>query len=192
MIIDVHAHALHEGFLKELCRRPAWGLSAERDGKGGYIVQRKGDRAGFPGSLDTHLHDMESRLESLRRRGVTKQLVGPPPGFLCWPGGAIDVDGARAMNDQTAAAVAEGEVCWAEWRRWRSASRSDAAQELERAVDRHGFQGAMIPTTAGEFPSTCLSSSPSSKLSNGWASSFSCILPASITRSTLPSSAPTP
>ena len=95
MIIDVHAHALHEGFLDELCRRPVCGLSAERDGKGGYIIQRKGDRAGFPGSLDTHLHHMESRLESLRRRGVTKQLVGPPPGFLCWPGGAVDVEGSR-------------------------------------------------------------------------------------------------
>ena len=42
MIIDIHAHALHEGFLEELCRRPRAGLSAERDGKGGYILQRKG------------------------------------------------------------------------------------------------------------------------------------------------------
>jgi aminocarboxymuconate-semialdehyde decarboxylase len=152
MIIDVHAHALHEGFLEGLCRRPACGLAAERDGKGGYIVQRKGDRAGYPGSLDTHLHDMASRLESLRRRGVTKQLVGPPPGFLCWPGGATDVDGARAMNDQIAAVVADGEGLLGGMATVALGEPERAAEELERAVDKHGFQGTMIPTTAGGIP----------------------------------------
>src|SRR5262245_58107740 len=40
MIIDMHAHALDEAFLRDLCRTPRFGLSADRDTAGRFRVRR--------------------------------------------------------------------------------------------------------------------------------------------------------
>src|SRR5258708_28698470 len=83
MIIDTHAHALDEAFLQGLCRTPRFGLSADRDTAGRFCV-RRGD--GAPVSLDDELSNIPRRIESLGRRDVGLQLIGPPPGFASWPG----------------------------------------------------------------------------------------------------------
>ena len=79
MIIDVHAHALREQYLQGLTRRPEFGVAAKPDGKGGYYIKRDGESWR---SLDPFLHDLPARIESLKRRGVTRQLVAPPTGFV--------------------------------------------------------------------------------------------------------------
>jgi aminocarboxymuconate-semialdehyde decarboxylase len=88
MTIDTHAHALDEAFLQGLCRTPRFGLSADRDRAGRFCV-RRGDGAAV--SLDDELSNIPRRIESLSRRDVGLQLIGPPPGFASWPGGAADV-----------------------------------------------------------------------------------------------------
>ena len=88
MIIDTHAHALDEAFLDALCSKPAFGLSAERRADGRFRV-RRGD--GQPHSIDENLSDVPKRVASLARRGVDLQLIGPPPGYVAWPGGAVGV-----------------------------------------------------------------------------------------------------
>ena len=99
MIIDVHAHALDEAFLHDLCRTPRFGLAGGRDAAGRFCI-RRGDAPAV--SLDFGLIDMGTRLASLTRRDVGLQLVSPPPGLTSWPGGAADVDYARALNEHGA------------------------------------------------------------------------------------------
>lgn len=43
-------------------------------------------------SLDENLFDIPKRIASLARRGVDLQLIGPPPGFVAWPGRAANVE----------------------------------------------------------------------------------------------------
>lgn len=151
MFIDVHAHGLSLGFLESLCRRPQIGLSAELT-PDGYVIQRSGDRIGFPGLLDKNLHDMPRRVESLRRRDVHLQLVAPPPGFMTWPGGALDVEGARVLNAQAADMVEEAGERLGGMAVVALGEPDKAADELRRAVDQYGFVGATIPTSAGGTP----------------------------------------
>ncbi len=106
MIIDAHAHALDQAFLEQLCRKPAFGLSAERRADGRFWIKR-GDRPAH--SLDENLIDTPKRVESLVRRGVDLQLIGPPPGFVAWAGGAAGVDYARALNEHGAQVASRGE-----------------------------------------------------------------------------------
>jgi aminocarboxymuconate-semialdehyde decarboxylase len=86
MILDVHAHALDEAFLHDLCRTPRFGLAGGRDAAGRFCL-RRGDAP--PVSLDFDLIDMGKRLESLTRRDVRLQLIGPPPGLASWPGAPL-------------------------------------------------------------------------------------------------------
>ena len=78
MIIDLHAHALGDRFLSDLCMHPIAGMSCQKDGHGGYLFRRPIDEAYR--SLDKNLSDLGHRLESLKRRKVERQLFGPPPG----------------------------------------------------------------------------------------------------------------
>src|SRR5262245_60361599 len=105
MILDVHAHALDEAFLHDLCRAPRFGLTGGRDAAGRFCL-RRGDAPPVP--LDFELIDIGMRLESLTRRDVGLQLIGPPPGLTSWPGGAAEVDYARALNEHGARVVAQG------------------------------------------------------------------------------------
>src|SRR5262245_48764545 len=105
VIIDAHAHALDEAFLDGLCRRPAFGLAAERRPDGRFWV-RRGDAP--PHSLDENLTDIATRIASLSRRNVELQLIGPPPGFVAWPGGAAGVEYARALNEHGARVAVQG------------------------------------------------------------------------------------
>jgi hypothetical protein len=93
MIIDMHAHALAEGFLSDLCTHPIAGMSCRKDGHGGFLIRRPIDDA--PRSLDKNLHDLPHRLDSLtaaiRTTAGTDFLAGRrrPEGM-----GACDSQGA--------------------------------------------------------------------------------------------------
>ena len=149
MIIDAHAHALDEAFLDALCHKPAYGLAAER-GKDGRFWIRRGDRRAH--SLDENLTDTAKRVESLARRNVDLQLIGPPPGFVAWPGGAASVEYARALNEHGARIVSQGEGRLELMATLALGEPQSCAYELERAVDRYGARSALLPTTAGGRP----------------------------------------
>jgi len=148
MIIDVHAHALDEAFLAELCRTPRFGLAADRDPAGRYRVRR--DAAAV--SLDDELSNVPRRLASLRRRNVGLQLIGPPPGFASWPGGAADVEYARALNEHGARVVAEGEGRLELMLTLPLGEPVRCAYELERGLDTYHVRSALLPATAGGRP----------------------------------------
>ena len=149
MIIDTHAHALDEAFLDGLCRKPAFGLTAERRADGRFWV-RRGDKP--PHSLDENLTDVPKRLESLARRGVDLQLIGPPPGYVSTPDGAADVAFARALNEHGARIASQGEGRLELMAALALAEPGKCAYELERAVDLYGARSALLPTTAGGRP----------------------------------------
>ncbi|MGZ5120481.1 MAG: amidohydrolase family protein [Burkholderiales bacterium] len=149
MIIDAHAHALDEAFLDSLCRKPAFGLSAERRADGRFWVSR-GERPAH--SLDENLIDVPKRVTSLKRRGIDLQLIGPPPGFVAWPGGAAGVDYARALNEHGTRIASQGEGRLELMATLALGEPQKAAYELERAVDLYGARSALLPTTAGGRP----------------------------------------
>ena len=149
MIIDTHAHALDDAFLDALCRKPAFGLSAQR-GKDGRFWIRRGD--GRAHSLDENLFDVPKRIASLARRDVSLQLIGPPPGFVAWPGGAADVDYARSLNEHGARIAAQGEGRLEVMATLAMAEPDKVAYELERAVDLFGCRSALLPSTAAGLP----------------------------------------
>jgi aminocarboxymuconate-semialdehyde decarboxylase len=149
MIIDTHAHALDEAFLKGLCRAPRFGFSADRDTAGRFCV-RRGD--GGPVSLDDDLSNLPRRIESLRRRKVGLQLIGPPPGFASWPGGAASVEYARTLNEHGARVVAQGQGRLELMVTLPFGAPESCAYELERALDVYGARSALLPATAGGRP----------------------------------------
>src|SRR3954462_14236303 len=149
MIIDAHAHGLDEAFLDGLSRKPAFGLSAERRADGRFWVKR-GDRPAH--SLDENLIDTPKRVASLARRGVDLQLIGPPPGFVAWPGGAASVEYARAPNEHGARVASQGEGRLELMATLAMGEPEKCAYELERAVDLYGTRSALLPSTAGGWP----------------------------------------
>lgn len=96
MIIDVHAHALSERFIRDLATTPVAGLKSETSTDGYYAIRRAGDDR--KSTLDPHLFDLEHRLASLKRRKVDLQLVGPPPFLVAWPGGVAGSELVRALH----------------------------------------------------------------------------------------------
>ena len=138
MSIDVHAHALHEGFLRE--------LSAQ-----GLMVEARGPGFGFEGygNLDPLLFDMPGRLDSLVRRGVELQLVSPPPRAISDAGWCADAAFARRLNRQTAAVVVEGQGRLAGLAVPPLAEPHQAVAEIARAMDEDGLVGVALPTSAG-------------------------------------------
>jgi aminocarboxymuconate-semialdehyde decarboxylase len=149
VIIDAHAHALDEAFLDALCRRPAYGLSAER-GRDGRFWIRRGDRR--PHSLDENLTDIEKRVASLAQRNVDLQLIGPPPGFVAWPGGAAGVEYARALNEHGARIASQSNRRLELMATLALGEPEACAYELERAVGLYGTRSALLPATAGGRP----------------------------------------
>jgi len=149
VILDTHAHALDEAFLDALCRKPAFGLSAER-GKDGRFWIRRGDARAH--SLDENLLDVPKRVASLARRDVALQLIGPPPGFVAWPGGAADVGYARALNEHGARIAAQGAGRLEVMATLAMGEPERVAYELERAVDLYGCRSALLPSSAAGAP----------------------------------------
>lgn len=146
MTVDVHAHALSEQFLRGLERQPLGALVGVNLGGGRYAIRRGGQPAA---SLDPNLHDLPRRLDSLRRRGVTRQLFGPSPGFLAWQDGAATVELTRALHRQSLAIAAEAGGLMEPMALPALGEPDQAAPELERAAGEHGFRSVMLPSSAG-------------------------------------------
>jgi aminocarboxymuconate-semialdehyde decarboxylase len=143
MIVDVHAHVLSASLLERLARDGAFGLHHSRDGE---VLHR-----GY-GVFDPDVYDHERRLARLADMGVDLQLVSPIANFTTWPGGAADVEHARALNESTAKCVAESGGRFAGLAALALGDPPRAVEELGRAVEEHGFVGALVGTYAGDRP----------------------------------------
>lgn len=142
MLIDVHAHALSEAFIREMVATPGLGLPVEAVGAHQFRV------AGY-GILDPLLYDLEGRLENLRRRDVRLQLIGPPPPLVSNGARAASVDLARRINRSTAWVVTNGQALLGGLAVPPLGEPEAVAEELKRAVGEHGFIGVNLSTAAG-------------------------------------------
>ena len=150
MIIDMHAHGLSERFLADLIKTPQAGLSCERNDRGEFVLFRSGAPVGK--SLDRHLHDLPTRIASLKRRKVERQIFGPPPGLLASPGYATGVELVRVLHRQQDEIVKQSEGLMEAIAVLALGEPDRACDELRRAVEEYGYRAAMIPSTAGGRP----------------------------------------
>jgi len=150
LIIDMHAHALAERFLHDMAKTPVAGLRAERGGDGYWVIRRQGDDR--KSSIDTNLHDLPARLESLKRRDVALQLFAPPPFMLAWPGGAAGTELVRALNAASHGIARESEGRMEMLSVLALGEPEAAVSELQHAVDTYGVRGVMMPSSAGGRP----------------------------------------
>lgn len=147
MIIDVHAHALSERFIRDLATQPVAGLRSETSADGYFAIRRAGDDR--KSTLDPHLFNLEHRLESLKRRKVELQLVGPPPFLVAWPGGAAGSELVRALHGMLRDVAAQSGGLMEAIGVLALGEPDKAADELRRAVDEHGIRALIMPTSAG-------------------------------------------
>ncbi len=145
MIIDVHAHGLAEDFIIETAKGSGRQWRVEIAGPGRYV-------AADYGALDPLLYDLPGRLAHLRAHDVGLQLVCPPPPLVANPNHTADATLARRLNASTARLVAEGEGRLAGLAVPAVGEPARAAEELRRDIDKHGFLGVMLPSSAGERP----------------------------------------
>lgn len=143
MIVDVHAHALSGGLVDRFARDGAFGFHRGPDGE--LLVR------GY-GRLDRDVYDHEKRLQRLADMNVDLQLICPILTLTAWPGDAADVELARALNRSTADCVAGSGGRFAGLAVLPLGEPRRAVEELERAVEEHGFVGAAIGTYAGDRP----------------------------------------
>ena len=143
MKIDVHAHVLSEPYLDRVLRDGAFGFRRGDDGA-----------ALMPdyGPLDPGVYRHEERLARLVQNGIDLQLVGPLINFSAWPGGAAGVEQARALNQSTAECVAGSGGRFAGLTALALGEPERAVEDLGRAVEQHGFVGAVTGTYAGDRP----------------------------------------
>jgi len=64
MIVDVHAHAASEDFIRETAAKPSYGMPYEVRADGSYATRGYGE-------MDRLMWDLDGRLENLQRRGST-------------------------------------------------------------------------------------------------------------------------
>ena len=141
MIIDVHAHALHEPFIAEMAGDPGFPMPFEKIEGGGYRI------AGY-GPMDPLVYDLEGRVKSLESRGVDLQLISPPPKVISNVDAAADAALARKINDSTARLIEEGGSRLAGLAVPPVGEPAKCAEEVRRAAGEHGFKGTVIGTTA--------------------------------------------
>src|SRR5258708_2548780 len=134
MLIDVHAHALSEAFVLQMANTPGLGLPLQLVGPRSYHL------AGY-GPFDPLLYDLDGRLESLKRRGVTLQGGGGRPPMIANGDKAASVENARLINQSTAWIVANGEKRIGGLAVPPLGDPARIADEVRRAIEEHGFVG---------------------------------------------------
>jgi aminocarboxymuconate-semialdehyde decarboxylase len=145
MIIDVHAHAASEDFIRETAREPRYGLPYEVRPDGTYATRGYGE-------MDRLMWDLDGRLDNLARRGVDLQLVSPSPRTISDHQRVIGVEVARLMNRATADLVKRGGGRLGGMGVLPLGEPDKAADEIGRAVGEYGFRGACMPTSAAGAP----------------------------------------
>ena len=145
MIVDVHAHAASEAFIREVAANPSYGIPYEVRPDGSYATRGYGE-------MDRLMWDLDGRLESLARRGVDLQLISPSPRTISDHERVIGVEIARLMNQETAALVKRGAGRLGGMGVLPLGEPKKAPDEIRRAVGEHGFRGVCLPTSAAGVP----------------------------------------
>jgi aminocarboxymuconate-semialdehyde decarboxylase len=140
--VDIHAHAIPEGFLDEVAARNLAGVEVEM--ADGYVIT-------FPGGKPLRaiagiMVDFDDRLEWLDGQQMAYQIVAP---WLDIHGQELPtadgVEWVRLLNDAMAESVSTRERILA-YATLHLQDPGAAAAELERAIGELGMVGCMLPT----------------------------------------------
>ncbi len=145
MLVDVHAHGFSEEFVRRMADTPGLGFPLQATGPRSYHLP------GY-GTFDPLLYDLDARLESLKRRGVTLQLISPSPSIISNGPKVVSLEETRQLNASTAWMVANGEGRIAGLAVPALGDPTIAADELRRSVEQHGLVGVVLSTSAGPRP----------------------------------------
>jgi aminocarboxymuconate-semialdehyde decarboxylase len=145
MIVDVHAHAASEDFIRETAAKPCYSMPYEIRPDGTYATRGYGE-------MDRLMWDLDGRLESLNRRGIDLQLISPSPRTISDHEHTIGVEIARLMNRETANLVTRSGGQLGGMGVLPLGEPKKAADEIRRAVGEYGFRGACLPTSAAGRP----------------------------------------
>lgn len=145
MLVDVHAHGFSEEFVRRMADTPGLGFPLQATGPRSYHLP------GY-GTFDPLLYDLDARLESLKRRGVTLQLISPSPSIISNGPKVVSLEETRQLNASTAWMVANGEGRIAGLAVPALGDPAIAADELRRSVEEHGLVGVVLSTSAGPHP----------------------------------------
>src|SRR5262249_28692375 len=141
MIVDVHAHAASEDFIRETAAKPSYGMPYEVRADGSYATRGYGE-------MDRLMWDLDGRLENLQRRGIGLQLISPSPRTISDHEHVIGVEIARLMNRKTANLVKRGGGRLGGMAVVPLGEPEKAADEIRWAVGEYGFSGS-LPTHVG-------------------------------------------
>jgi aminocarboxymuconate-semialdehyde decarboxylase len=145
MIVDVHAHAASEDFIRAVAAKPGYGIPYEVRPDGSYATR------GY-GPMDRLMWDLEGRLKDLERRGIDLQLISPSPRTISDHAHVIGIEVARLMNRETANLVKRGAGRLGGMAVIPLGEPDKAADELRRAIGEYGFRGVCLPTSAAGRP----------------------------------------
>jgi aminocarboxymuconate-semialdehyde decarboxylase len=145
MLVDVHAHGFSEEFVRRMADTPGLGFPLQATGPRSYHLP------GY-GTFDPLLYDFDARLESLKRRGVTLQLISPSPSIISNGPKIVSLEETRQLNASTAWMVANGEGRIAGLAVPALGDPAIAADELRRSIEEHGLVGVVLSTSAGPLP----------------------------------------
>src|SRR5262249_62354424 len=95
MIVDIHAHAASENFMRETAAKPSSGMPYEVRADGSYATRGYGE-------MDRLMWDLDRRLENLRRRGIDLQLISPSPRAISDHEHVIGVENAPVIDRERA------------------------------------------------------------------------------------------
>jgi aminocarboxymuconate-semialdehyde decarboxylase len=158
MVIDVHAHAVSEELLRSWARQGTLGVGLGDDGEvlvRGLKAEQAPDGETAEGGaflLNPSMYRHQERFDRLAEIDVDLQLVCPWTNFTAWPGGAADAEIARVLNRSTAECVAGSGGRFAGLATLALGEPDRAVEELSRALEEHGFVGAICGTYAGDRP----------------------------------------
>src|SRR5262249_7439232 len=145
MIVDVHAHAASEDFIRAVAAKPGYGIPYEVRPDGSYAT--RGDEP-----VDRLMWELDGRLRGLERRGIDLQLISPSPRTISDQARVIGIEVARLMNRETANLVKRGAGRLGGMAVIPLGEPDKAADELRRAVGAYGFRGVWLPTSAARRP----------------------------------------
>ncbi len=145
MIIDVHAHAASEDFIRAVAAKPGYGIPYEVRPDGGYATR------GY-GPMDRLMWDLDARLQDLERRRIDLQLISPSPRTISDQARVIGVEVARLMNRETANLVKRGAGRLGGMGVIPLGEPEKAVDEIRRTIGEYGFRGVCLPTSAAGRP----------------------------------------
>ena len=141
MRIDIHSHVIPKRMVDAMAADPQ---RFKARIEGGKIIHDQG----YVYPLFPEFHDVDAKIESMDRRGLTVSVISPaPPMFYYWADADLALAAAGLVNDGTA------EMVSARPERLRGMAtvpmqHPDAAvAELERCVKLHGFKAVEIGTS---------------------------------------------